>query len=135
MQLSSSSAPAQRQTHKGWEVIDDKRCYFKSKWEYRYALYLSFMKKHKKILDWKYEPKTFYFEGIKRGTTNYKPDFLVHFPSGNTEWYEVKGYMDSKSMTKIKRFNKYFPTEKLSVIDGTWFKTNSPILKKILKNW
>ena len=119
----------------GWEIVGDKRCYFKSRWEFRYAQYLEFMKKHNKIVDWQYEPKTFYFEGIKRGTTNYKPDFLVTFPSGNSEWFEVKGFMDSKSKTKIKRMAKYHPSEKLNIVDKFWFTTNSPLLKKVIKNW
>ena len=119
----------------GWEVVGDKRYYFKSRWEHRYAQYLEFMKKHNKIVDWQYEPKTFYFEGIKRGTTNYKPDFLVTFPSGNSEWFEVKGFMDSKSKTKIKRMAKYHPNEKLNIVDKFWFTTNSPLLKKVIKNW
>ena len=92
------------------------------------------MKRHNYIIDWFYEPRTFYFEGIKRGTTNYKPDFKVIFPSGNEEWIEVKGYMDAKSATKIKRMAKYFPEIKLRVVDGDWFKTNALMLKKVLKN-
>lgn len=135
MELSASSNSIQRQTYKGWITIDDKRYYLKSRWEYRYALYLDLMKRNKHIIDWFYEPQTFYFEGIKRGTTNYKPDFKVIFPSGNEEWFEVKGYMDSKSATKIKRMAKYFPEIKLRVIDKTWFSTNSKILKNIIKNW
>ena len=118
-----------------WAEIGGKRNFYRSKWEYRYALYLEFMKKHKHIIEWEHEPKTFYFEGIKRGVTNYKPDFRVTFPSENHEWIEVKGYMDSKSVTKIKRMAKYFPEEKLRVIDGTWFKANSPMLKKVIKGW
>ena len=135
MELSASSASVQRQTYKGWVTISNKTYYLKSKWEYRYALYLDLMKRNNHIIDWEYEPKTFYFEGIKRGTTNYKPDFKVIFPSGNEEWFEVKGFMDSKSATKIKRMAKYFPEIKLRVIDKTWFSTNSKILKNIIKNW
>ena len=135
MQLSSSSGGNQRQTYKGWYEIDGKRMYLKSNWEKRYALYLDFMKKHKHIVDWQYEPDTFWFDGIKRGTNNYKPDFKVEFPSGNFEYYEVKGYMDSKSLTKIKRMAKYHPNIKLSVIDKAWFTNNGKILKKVIKDW
>jgi hypothetical protein len=135
MELSTSSNSVQRQTYKGWVTIADKTYYFKSKWEYQYAMYLDLMKRNNHIVDWFYEPHTFYFEGIKRGTTNYKPDFKVIFPSGNEEWFEVKGYMDSKSATKIKRMAKYFPEIKLRVIDKTWFSSSSKILKKIIKNW
>ena len=118
-----------------WAEIGGKRNFYRSRWEYRYALYLEFMKKHKHIVEWEHEPKTFWFEGIKRGTNNYKPDFRVVFPSGNDEWIEVKGYMDSKSATKIKRMAKYHPDIKLRVIGKEWFKENSPKLKMILKGW
>ena len=135
MQLSPSSSPIQRQTHKGWFEIDGKRMYLKSNWERRYCLYLSFMKKYNHIVDYWYEPETFWFDGIKRGTNNYKPDFKVQFPSGNFEFFEVKGFMDSKSLTKIKRMAKYHPEVKLRVIDKTWFQANQGILKKVIKNW
>lgn len=118
-----------------WAEIGGKRNFYRSRWEYRYALYLEFMKKYKHIIDWEHEPKTFWFEGIKRGTNNYKPDFKIIFPSGNEEWHEVKGYMDSKSATKIKRMKKYYPEIVLRVIDKTWFKENGPKLKMILKGW
>jgi hypothetical protein len=135
MQLSTSSSGVQRQTYKGWYEIDGKKMYLKSNWEKRYAYYLDFMKKHNHIIDWEYEPDTFWFEGIKRGTNNYKPDFKVLFPSGNYEYFEVKGFMDKKSATKIKRMAKYHPTIKLRVIDKVWFSTNGKILKKVIKNW
>jgi hypothetical protein len=118
-----------------WAEIGGKRNFYRSRWEYRYALYLEFMKKHKHIVEWEHEPKTFWFEGIKRGTNNYKPDFRVVFPSGNDEWIEVKGYMDSKSATKIKRMAKYHPDVKLRVIGKEWFKENGSKLKNIISGW
>ncbi len=118
-----------------WAEIGGKRCFFRSRWEYRYALYLELMKQNKYVIEWEHEPKVFYFEGIKRGTTNYKPDFKVTFPSGKEEWFEVKGYMDAKSKTKIKRMAKYYPELVLRVIDKTWFSENSKKLKAIIKNW
>lgn len=118
-----------------WAEIGGKRNFYRSRWEYRYALYLEFMKKHKHIVEWEHEPKTFWFEGIKRGTNNYKPDFKVVFPSGNEEWIEVKGYMDSKSATKIKRMAKYHPDVKLRVIGKEWFKENGSKLKNIISGW
>jgi hypothetical protein len=118
-----------------WAEIGGKRCFFRSRWEYRYALYLELMKQNKYVVEWEHEPKVFYFEGIKRGTTNYKPDFKVTFPSGKEEWFEIKGYMDAKSKTKIKRMAKYYPDLVLRVIDKTWFSENSKKLKAIIKNW
>jgi hypothetical protein len=135
MELSTSSSGVQRQTYKGWYEIDGKRMYLKSNWEKRYCLYLSFMKKHNHIIDYWYEPDTFWFDGIKRGTNNYKPDWKVQFPSGNFEYYEVKGFFDAKSKTKIKRMAKYHPNIKLNIIDKAWFTNNGKILKKVIKDW
>ena len=116
-----------------WAEIGGKRCFYRSRWEYRYALYLELMKKNGYITEWEHEPTTFWFDKIKRGTNNYKPDFRVTFPSGTTEYFEVKGYMDQKSRTKIKRMAKYHPDVVLRVIDKKWFSTNGKTLKNILK--
>jgi hypothetical protein len=93
------------------------------------------MKQHKYIVDYWYEQDTFWFDGIKRGTNNYKPDWKVEFPSGKIEYFEVKGYETSKDRTKYKRMAKYHPNIVLNVVDGTWFKANGKKLKSILKGW
>lgn len=118
-----------------WAEIGGKRCFFRSRWEYRYALYLELMKTHGHITDWEHEPFTFYFQGIKRGTNNYKPDYRVTFPSGKIEWFEVKGYETSKDRTKYKRMAKYHPEVVLRVIGKDWFATNGKTLKNIIKGW
>ncbi len=108
----------------GWHEIGGKRHYYKSRWEVNYACYLEFLKKANEIVEWEYEPETFWFEGIKRGTCSYKPDFKVTWKDGHTDWHEVKGWMDPRSKTKIKRMAKYHPTVKLLVIDSAWFKAH-----------
>ena len=136
MKFTTGGKPiTQRSVWKGWVEIDGKKMFLKSLWEKRYCLYLSFMKKHRHVLDYWYEPETFWFEGIKRGTTSYRPDFKVLFPSGNFEYIEVKGYETSKDRTKYKRMSKYHPDVKLRVVGKDWFKTNSPMLKKVIPNW
>lgn len=114
-----------------WKEIGGKRIYFRSKWEWRFALYLQSQKESGEIQDWAYEPKTFWFDKIKRGVTSYKPDFSVLEDTGCTIWYEVKGYMDSKSIVKLKRFKKYFPEEKIFVIEGPWFLKNYLVLNML----
>lgn len=118
-----------------WKDIAGKKIFFRSRWEYRYALYLQFLKEHNEISDWLYEPKVFYFEGVKRGTTNYKPDFLAIWNNGTEEYVEIKGYETPKDRTKWKRMAKYFPDVRLRVIKGDWFKSNNKILKGLVKNW
>lgn len=119
----------------GWYMVGEKRIYFRSKWEWKYACYLEVLLRDKQITDWKYEPKTFYFEGIKRGTNNYKPDFLVTHLNGNEEYIEVKGYETSKDATKWKRMGKYFPDVKLRIIKSDWFKSNNKALDVLVKQF
>src|SRR4051812_46374772 len=68
---------------------------------------------------WEYEPDTFWFEKIKRGVRSYLPDFI---DMNGTSYHEVKGWMDPKSVTKIKRMANY-PAVKLVVITGKEYKS------------
>jgi len=124
----------------GWRIIGGKKIYARSCWEANFARWLQWQKENGLIYDWEHEPKTFWFEGIKRGCVSYKPDFRVFSLVGEERtidhyWVEVKGWMDPKSATKIKRFRKYFPEEKLVVVDKKWFAHNSVKLKLIIKDW
>lgn len=112
------------QNKAGWKTIAEREIYFRSSWEVRIAEYLQFLKEREEIKEWEHEPQTFWFEGIKRGVCSYKPDFKVIKKDGSHFWVEVKGYMDAKSRTKIKRFKKYFPNEELVVWDKKWFIKN-----------
>lgn len=84
--------------------------------ELRYARHLEMLKSLGQIQDFEHEPHVFWFLEIKRGIRCYLPDFRVDNVDGSHHWVEVKGYMDSKSSTKIKRFRKYYPEETLIVI-------------------
>ena len=118
-----------------WRKIGDKKKYYRSKWEANYARYLEYLKQEKYIKDWEHEPKTFWFLAIKRGVRSYLPDFKVWKIDGKHYWVEVKGYMDAKSKTKIKRFQKYYPKEELQVKDSNWFKYNASKVKLICPDW
>jgi len=109
----------------GRSAIGGKNYYFRSRWENIYARFLEFLKLSGKIEDWFYEPTTFWFLRIKRGVRSYKPDFKVIQKDGTHYWVEVKGYLDSKSCTKIKRFKKYYPQEILCLVRRDWFQKNS----------
>lgn len=119
----------------GWHIIDSKKIYFRSKWEANYARYLQFKKDQGLIKEWEHEPKTFWFEGIKRGCVSYLPDFKVTNNDDTHYWIEVKGFYDAKSLTKIKRFRSYFPNEILILIDQMWFKINSCKCAALIKDW
>lgn len=103
--------------HNGWWENDTgKRYYMRSKWEFNIACYLDYLVAHKKIKDWDYEADTYWFDGVKRGTNSYKPDFKVFNNDDTFEYWEVKGQMDAKSATKLKRMQKYHPSIKVVLI-------------------
>ncbi len=84
--------------------------------ELQYARKLEHLKTIGAIKDFEHEPRVFWFLEIKRGIRCYLPDFRVDHLDGKSEYHEVKGYMDRKSATKIKRFRKYYPEERLVVL-------------------
>lgn len=122
-------------TSQGWRTVAGRRIFFRSSWEYNFALYLEFLKEKNQIKAWEHEPQTFWFEKIKRGTRSYLPDFKVTRLDGTHYWAEVKGYMDAKSKTKIKRFKKYYPKEEIFVFDGKWFKNQKGRLSILAERW
>lgn len=85
--------------------------FFRSKMEANVARMLQYLG-----LKYEYESETFDFKAIRKGTTQYKPDFKI---AGTKKadaplrgrLVEVKGYLDPQSKTKMKRFKKYFPEE------------------------
>lgn len=93
----------------GWYDIGGKHIYFRSQFERRYAKLLQLMKESGEIQDWEYEADEFWFENIRRGVRSYKPDFKVTGKDGKIWYVETKGYLDSKSKTKLKRMAKYYP--------------------------
>lgn len=119
----------------GGKRIDLNNQYFRSSWEANYARYLNFLIQQKEIAKWEYEVDTFEFKNIKRGVRFYTPDFKVYDNKGEFIYHEVKGYMDSKSITRHKRMDKYYPEIKIKMIDKTWFRKNGTTLSKIIKNW
>lgn len=107
---------------RGYYEHDGKRHFMRSGWELTYASYLDFLFRKKQIKKWEYEPDTFWFEKIRRGTRSYLPDFKIFNNNGTIEYHEVKGYMDSKSKTKIRRMKKYYPHIKLLIIGKEEYK-------------
>lgn len=121
-------------TTKGWVEIADKKYYFKSKWEANMAAYFQFLKEVGEISDWEYETETFWFENIKRGVRSYTPDFKITDKDGSIYFEEVKGYMDAKSATKLKRMAKYYPNVSLRLLDKTRY-TQISKSKSMIKHW
>lgn len=118
-----------------WEEIGGKRNFYRSRWEANYARYLQSLKLDGSIQEWEHEPETFWFEGIKRGCVSYLPDFRVTNIDGSIEFHEVKGWMDERSVTKIKRMTKYHPHIKLIVISSKEYKALEKRCKSRIAGW
>jgi len=130
-----STKKLQRNFKAGMRQIGSIEKFYRSSWEANYARYLEYLKINGHIKNWWHEPRTFWFEKIKRGTRSYLPDFQVFRLDDTHYWIEVKGYMDAKSKIKIKRFRKYYPEEELIIKDGSWFKENSRKISILCPGW
>ncbi len=115
---------------------EDIGIYVRSSWEANYARYLNWLLKNRQIQKWEYEPDTFRFDAIKRGCRSYMPDFKVTELNGDIVYHEVKGYMDQRSRTALKRMGKYYPNVKVIVIDGAAYKRlEKQCAGGLVKNW
>lgn len=88
--------------------------YMRSGWERDCARYFN----HIGWTDWIYEAKSFFFTAEKRGAISYLPDFYI--PSQDI-YLEIKGFLDSKGRSSLKKMKKYYPAEfsKLRAITGS----------------
>lgn len=118
----------------GWVQVGDKKFYARSRWEANYGRYLEWLKKHGQIDDWRHEPTTFWFPNIKRGCVSYLPDFEVTV-GGVLQFHEVKGWMDARSKTKIRRMAKYHPKVTLIVIDSASYKSLARSISNLVPGW
>lgn len=119
----------------GWREIGGMKKYYRSRWEANYARYLDWLKQKGEIADWQHEPTTFWFENIKRGVRSYLPDFLVTENNGKQVYHEVKGWMDPKSKTKLKRMAKYYPEVKVLLIDKNAYTALKRALASLISGW
>ncbi len=114
---------------KGGKRKDLNNIYFRSAWEANIARYYNFIG-----VKWEFEPKTFIFKNITRGSVSYTPDFYL---PEEDKWIEVKGWMDGKSKTKLKRFKQQYPEEykKLELITEKEYKEIQRKISAFIKNW
>lgn len=120
--------------HSGTVIIGNKTYFYRSSWEVNIAAYFEFLKNKKEIKEWEYEAKVFWFEKIKRGIRSYKPDFRITRNDDTQYYVEVKGWMDDKSKTKIKRMKIYYPEIELEILGEDRYKAISKF-KSIIPDW
>ena len=109
--------------------------YVRSSWEANYARYLNWLVSIGEIKSWEYESEVFEFHAIKRGTRSYTPDFRVVNNDDSVEYHEVKGWMDQKSRTKLKRMAKYYPEIKIVLIDEDVYKKLASDVRMFIPEW
>jgi len=129
--------PRQYNAKAGWRTIGGQECYFRSKSEANAARYLEFLKERGQIDGWQHEPKPpFWFKDIQRGVRSYLPDFIV-YPARIQGFYyiEVKGYLDAKSKTKLKRMAKYHPAVKLELWDAKRMAGLTRTVGPLIEGW
>ena len=122
-----------RSRHGGFR--EDLGLYVRSAWEANYARYLNWLQGQGLIARWEYEPDTFEFKTIRRGSRFYTPDFRVEWPDGPIEYHEVKGYLDERSDTKLKRMAKYFPDVKLVLIGKDRYRDIGDKVGQFIAGW
>lgn len=101
----SNKYGAQRVTRE----VGGKVCHFRSKLEYRYAVYLQLQKEQGYIKDWEYEPQDMAIEfqhGRHGNTRGYLPDFGVLNNDDIWEIHECKGMFKPIDATKLKKYSE-----------------------------
>ena len=132
--LKNSASSIYSKSKKGTISIGGNIFFARSSWEANIAAYLEFLKQNKEIAAWEHEPETFWFHAIKRGVRSYLPDFRITNNDGSIYYIEVKGWMDNKSKTKLKRMSKYYPDVVLELIDSKRYNAISKN-KGVIPNW
>lgn len=122
IKMAEDSSSIYSRTKRGHIQIGEKKLFVRSSWEANIATYLEFLKSKGAIREWEYEAETFWFHKIKRGVRSYKPDFKIMNIDGSIFFEEVKGWMDDKSKTKLKRMKKYYPNVDLRILDERRYK-------------
>ena len=119
---------------KGGKRADLEDRYFRSSWEANVARYFNWLIKCKQIKYWEYEVDTFEFP-VKKGSKFYTPDFKVWNLDTTFTYFEVKGYMDAQSITKLKRMARYFPGCEIKLIEKKEYLEIKQKVGQLISSW
>lgn len=110
-----------------WVTIGGHRFFARSRWEAAYASHLELLRISGTILDWNYEPRTFWFPENRRPRC-YRPDFGVTLPNGDIEIHEVKGWMCPRSIAVLSLMAEHYPNTVIVIRSSDWFRANPKLL-------
>lgn len=136
--IANNTPPRQRHEttwKSGWREVGGQRFFARSRWEANAARYFEWLKLNGQILGWEHEPITFWFEAIRRGVRSYKPDFRITKKCGGIYYAEVKGWMDSRSKTTLRRMKKYHPSVTIDLIDSKRYKKLHAQCRRMIAGW
>jgi len=99
-------------------VIGGQECHFRSKGEYNLALYFDFLQGQGEIVGWAYESEVCqkYFRDELKGAKTWLIDFAVQMPNSEIVYWEYKGWLQGRDITKFRRFAKYYPDDKVILV-------------------
>lgn len=108
---------------------EDIGCYFRSSWEANIARLFNYLG-----IIWEYEPTRYSFPDVGDGVLSYCPDFFL---TDTQSIVEVKGWMDEKSLARLKKLKQYYPQvyEKLLLVDEKRYRTIEKDFSKVISNW
>jgi hypothetical protein len=111
-------------------IVGGKECSFDSDGEERLARYLELLKTSGHIKDWNYEQTTFWFKNVKTAPVVWKVDFDILNNDGTFEYYEYKGAIKGRDVSKFRRVAEHYPLAKVTLVLAQ--KSNKPeTLKRI----
>ena len=123
-------------------VVGGQVCHFRAKGEYNLAIYFEFLKEQGLILDWVYEAGEnqmmscqMYFPLPPRtkGVSSWLIDFAVEMPNGEIVYWEYKGFLEGRDVTKFRRFAQYFPDDKVILVMSGKAKKDANRLRMVRK--
>ncbi len=116
-------------------VIGGRSCHFRSKGEHNLAVYFQFLKEQGEIFEWQHESTgcQFYFRDEVKGVKQWLIDFIVHMPDGEIVYWEYKGWLQGRDITKFRRFVKYNPNTKLILVMSGKAKKDANRLRMVRK--
>lgn len=124
-QAASSAHPWANKSKAGFRA--DLGHFCRSRWEANLARFYRFTN-----TAYFYEPCEFWFP-VERGIRTYTPDFYL---PAEDKFVEVKGFMDRKSKTKLNRFRKYYPAERLEVVTKPFFQAlERQGMARLIEGW
>jgi endogenous inhibitor of DNA gyrase (YacG/DUF329 family) len=130
----SSSGVNRMTARKGGKRADLNGRYFRSSWEANYARLLNWLLAKGDVTAWEFEPVTFEFP-VKRGSRFYTPDFRITYPDGSQQFHEIKGFMDPRSATKLKRMRIHHPGVHVHLIDAPAYRHLADQFGPFIPHW